>query len=305
MNIIRNIKQIHKNRACVLTIGNFDGVHLGHNKIIKKVQEIATVKNLDANILTFQPHPVAIFKPQNFKNFLITTLAQKLKIFKKYSLDNVFIISFNHDFADLSADDFVEKILVKKLQIKYLVIGYDFIFGKNREGNFDLLKKKSQEFDFEIFNIDALEKDGKAYSSSLIRLLIEERKVAKAAEILGRNFSVEACVVKGKKLANQIGFPTANIIAKTHIVKPKFGVYKSEIFIPFLNKKFKAITNFGIKPTIAHNSKPMFETHIFDFNQDIYGKKIIVELLDFMREERKFSSVEELKIQIVKDISAV
>lgn len=302
MRLIRHINQINSTRQNAVTIGNFDGVHIGHEQIILKTQEIASKNNLDTTILTFQPHPIALFKPQNFQNYLISSLAQKLRIFKKYQIDNVVIIPFSRDFADLSAIDFIEKILVEKLKVKYLIIGYDFIFGKNREGNFELLQEKSKQHKFNIINIEALRKDNEIHSSSLVRKLIKEAKIKQANEVLGKNFAIEGVVISGKRLANKIGFPTANLMPKPHIIQPKFGVYKSEIFIPSLNKNFKAITNFGIKPTVAQTMQPLYETHIFDFNGALYGKKIEVKLLDFIREEKKFESLEALKHQIEIDI---
>ncbi len=303
MKFIYNLKNITQDKPCALTIGNFDGVHLGHDKIINNLIEIAREKKINANLMSFYPHPLAVFKPEKFQNFLINSLAQKLKIFKNYSLNNVFIMPFTPNFAALSANDFVEEILVKRLKVKHLVIGYDFIFGKNREGNLQFLQKKAQESGFEITNFEALKNGDEIYSSSLAREFIREGNVKKAQEILGHNFAVEGIVVNGKKIGREIGFKTANIKAKPHIIKPCFGVYKSEVFIPFLNKKFQSITNFGIKPTLENQACAMFETHIFNFDQEIYGKKIIVELLDFVRPEKKFSSIDELKAQIKKDIN--
>ncbi len=312
MQIIRNLNKI-KNALpqlaipqLALAIGNFDGVHLGHMSIINEIKKIAKEKNISSAILTFEPHPVAFFQPDKARDFRITNLAQKLKIFKEQQIDYVIILPFNQNLANIEAYDFIQKILVKSLNVKSLVIGYDFIFGKNREGNFSFLEKESKKFDFarrfDLMEISALKKSQEICSSSFIRKLLKDGKVVESNQFLGRNFTITGIVNEGRKLARQLGFPTANLIAKPHIIKPKFGVYKTLTFIPHLNQKFPSITNFGIKPTVQEEKIPLYETHIPNFNQDLYGKKIEVEFIDFVREEKKFASLEELKSQILDDL---
>lgn len=307
MQIIRNLNKI-KNALpqLVLTIGNFDGMHLGHMAIINEIKKIAKEKNISSAILTFEPHPVTLFRSDRPKDFRINGLAQKLKTFKEQQIDYIIILPFNQNLANLEAYDFIQKILVKSLNVKSLVIGYDFIFGKNREGNFSLLEKESKNFDsarrFDLMEISALKKSQEIYSSSFIRKLLKEGKVVESNQFLGRNFTITGIVNEGRKLARQLGFPTANLIAKPHIIKPKFGVYKTLTFIPHLNQKFPSITNFGIKPTVQDGEIPLYETHIPNFSQDLYGKKIEIEFLDFVREERKFASLEDLKRQIADDL---
>lgn len=303
MKLIRHFNQIENlPKPLALTIGNFDGVHLGHLKIIDSVKKIAKEKNFCSAILTFEPHPVNFFNPNKPRDFRLTSLAQKLKICADAEIDYVILLPFNQKISELKAQYFVEQILVKSLNVKHLTVGYDFIFGKNREGNFELLKNLSQQFDFELSKISAQSQSGEIYSSSLIRRLISEGKIGLANELLGKTFKVSGIVNEGKKLANQLGFPTCNLRAKPHIIKPKFGVYKTATFIPSLGEKFSSITNFGVKPTIGGRFLPLFETHILNFNQNIYGKKIEVEFLDFIREEKKFASLDELKNQIKSDI---
>jgi riboflavin kinase/FMN adenylyltransferase len=307
MQIIRNLNKI-KNALprLVLTIGNFDGMHLGHMAIINEIKKIAKEKNISSAILTFEPHPVTLFQPDRAKDFRINGLAQKLKIFKEQQIDYVIILPFNQNLANIEAYDFIQKILVKSLNVKSLVIGYDFIFGKNREGNFSLLEKESKNFDFarrfDLMEISALKKSQEICSSSFIRKLLKDGRVVESNQFLGRNFTITGIVNEGRKLARQMGFPTANLIAKPHIIKPKFGVYKTLTFIPHLNQKFPSITNFGIKPTVQEEKIPLYETHIPNFNQDLYGKKIEVEFIDFVREEKKFASLEGLKRQILDDL---
>lgn len=302
MKIIRSLEQISKNHpALALTIGNFDGVHLGHLAIINQVKKIAKEKNLSSAILTFEPHPAAFFKTKNNLDFRLTSLAEKLRIFKELKIDYVVILPFNQKLAEIEAEDFVKKIIIKKLHVCDLTIGYDFNFGKNRGGNFKMLEG----FDLNLKEISPVKIADKTCSSTNVRNLIIDGKIKEANEILGRNFLIKGLVITGKKLARDLGFATANLKSKPALIKPKFGVYKSKIFIHHLNKTFNSITNFGIKPTIDNiGAEPIFETHIFDFNQDIYGKKISVELLDFIRPEKKFSSLIELKKQIEADVKS-
>ncbi len=306
MKIIRNLNQIEMPLPnLALTIGNFDGVHLGHLKIISEVKKIAAEKKIASAVLTFEPHPAAFLRSQKTQDFRITNLAQKLKIFAELKINYVIVLPFNLALSEISAPDFLEKILLQKLNMKHLVIGYDFIFGKNRQGNFQFLEQQTQKLGFSLSEISAVKNDQQTCSSSLIRKLVSEGKIFAANQFLNRNFTICGLVNQGQKLASQLGFPTANLVSKPHFIKPKFGVYKTETFILHLNKKFSSITNFGIKPTIGGNSKPLFETHILDFKQNIYDKKIVVEFLDFIREEKKFVSLDELQKQIKLDIESL
>ena len=244
IHIIRSINhQFPSLPPLALTIGNFDGVHLGHQKIISTVKEVAKSKNLKSAILTFEPHPVAFFKPNLRDNFRLTSLAQKISLFQKMNVDFVAIFPFNKSLSEISAQDFVNEILLGSLNIKHLTIGHDFVFGKNRFGNFDFLQKKSQKYGFELSEIEALKIEQKICSSSAIRQAIAEGEIINANKFLGRNFFVEGVIVTGQKLARNLGFPTANVKVKPHIIKPKFGVYKSKIHLPHLNQTFNSITN--------------------------------------------------------------
>ena len=306
MKIIRGLNHIANNLPpLALTIGNFDGVHLGHLKIIDEVKKIAKEKKLSSAILTFEPHPISFLRPEKACDFRITSLAQKLKIFSEADINYVITLPFNKNLSEILAQDFVQKILVEALNIKHLTIGYDFTFGKNREGNFKLL----EEFNFDLTEILPVKNHEQTCSSSVIRKLLNEGKIAEANKILGRNFTISGLVNEGKKLASQLGFPTANLITKPQLIKPKSGVYKTKTFIPFLKKEFLSITNFGLKPTpYALHLTPnayLFETHIPNFSENIYGKKIIVEFIDFIREEKKFASMKELREQIAEDIKKI
>jgi riboflavin kinase/FMN adenylyltransferase len=306
MRLIRSLNQIKTALPkTVLTIGNFDGIHLGHLEIIKEIKRISKAKNLSTAILTFEPHPISFLRPDRPKDFRISSLAEKLRIFRELEIDFVIALPFNQALADIEAENFIYEILIKKINTQHLVIGYDFIFGKNREGNFRLLEEKSKELNFDLSEVSAIKAHDYTCSSTIIRHFIKAGDISSANQILGKEFSVSGLVNEGRKLANQLGFPTANIISKNHIIKPKFGVYKTITHIPHLNLKLPSITNFGIKPTLDEAIIPLYETHILNFSQNIYGKKIIVEFIDFIRDEKKFASLEELKKQIALDVTSL
>jgi len=305
MKVIRNLKNISAIPPLALAIGNFDGVHCGHLAIIDEVKKIAKAKNLSCAILTFEPHPVCFFNKEKKHGFRITTLSQKLKIFRDLGIDYCIVLPFNHDLSEINADDFINKILLKSFNTKHLVVGYDFIFGKNRQGNFDLLKESSQKFDFGLSKVEAKKDSAEIFSSSLVRKAISQGNIKKANKLLNKKFSICGIVVNGRKLASQLGFPTANVNTKPQVIQPKFGVYKTSTFIPKLNKTFPSITNFGVKPTIDDKRIALFENHILGFSQNLYDQKIIIEFEDFIRDEKKFSSIEELKEQITSDIKKI
>ena len=290
-------------KGLCLTIGNFDGVHLGHQAIIKNLKEISKQRNLASAIMTFEPHPLAFFNDNKKIDFRISTLKQKIKILQKFNIDYLILQNFNKRFADLSADFFIKNILEKTLSIKHLLVGYDFTFGKNRQGNFKDLEGAN--FVLEEINPVKIEIANQhlTCSSSLVRSLLKSGDIKNANKILGHNFTIEGEVIHGKKLAQTLGFPTLNLNCKSQQIQPKFGVYKSFVRISNNKERLLSITNFGVKPTIDNKeSRPLFETHLLNFNGDLYGKKITIELEDFIREEKKFSSIEDLKNQINLDI---
>lgn len=315
MIIIRNINQIKSlsnlalsNLALpnlALTIGNFDGMHLGHLAIVNQIKKVAKEKKLASAIITFEPHPISFFNAEKKKNFRITTLAQKLNLFQENGIDYAIILPFNQKTSEITALDFINDILVTKLNTKELIIGYDFIFGKDRQGDFNLLEQESKNLGFNLTEIAAVKIDDQTSSSSIVRQLISNGNVSEANKLLNKSFAISGLVNQGRKLASQLGFPTANLNPKPHQIMPKFGVYKSSTFIHHLNQTFPSITNFGIKPTITNHQTPLFETHIPAFDQMIYGKKVTVNFLEFIREEKEFSSIEELKKQITKDVSLI
>lgn len=302
MIFIKNLNQAQINKPLCLTIGNFDGIHLGHQKILKQVKNTANENNLQSGVLSFEPHPYFFFKKEKLTNFRIFNLSQKINLIKEQKIDYLIILQFNNNFAQITAEDFIKKILIDKLNLKKLIVGYDFAFGKNRLGNFHTLVKAAQENNFSVNKIDQLTIDNKICSSSLIREYIMQGDFLNCSKFLGQNFYITSAVISGQKIARQIGFPTINLLPKKGLIKPKYGVYKTTTYIPKLDKKFPSITNFGIKPTINNQKKELYETHILNFNGDLYNQKIKIEFHDFLREEKKFANIDQLKTQIENDI---
>lgn len=285
-------------KPSVVTIGTFDGVHIGHQKIIKRLISISKEKHLDSVLLTFFPHPRMVLQTQlDIK--LINTLEERKTILSKMGLDHLVVKEFTKEFSRLSAYDYVKNILVDELKAKYIIIGYDHRFGKNRSADINDLKEFGKEFDFEVEEISAQDIENVAVSSTKIRKALVSGDIQTANQYLGYHFSLSGIVVKGKQLGSKLGFPTANIAPKEHYkLIPKNGAYvvKSNIG----NKSFYGMLNIGTNPTV-NGSSTSIEVHFFNFNQDLYGKTITVEFIDWLRNEEKFHSLEQLQIQLHKD----
>lgn len=304
MKIIRSLNQIEtKLEPLALTIGNFDGVHLGHRAIIKKLGEIAQAQNLKRALLTFEPHPYLFFNQTAPKDFLITDLSEKIRRLNS-AFDYLIILPFDKNLAELSAADFVEKILINKLNAKHIVIGHDFVFGKNRSGNFALLESEAKRHQFELTQVSAVTLGDTICSSSSIRRLIRDGKIAEANKLLGENFAVEGKVIKGRGVGKELNCKTANIQPQSLVIKPKLGVYRALTLIEKSAKKFPSAVNFGISPTFVTDGIALYESHLLSFNEDLLGKTIRIELVDFLRDEKKFDSIDELKQWIKTDILA-
>jgi riboflavin kinase/FMN adenylyltransferase len=291
-----------ENKYFTATIGNFDGVHIGHQDLIRNLQNFAKEKNQSTLLITFDKNS-KLTHSQNKKNFLLTTHSEKLQILKN-KVDKIICISFTNEFKEISAESFIENTL-KKLQINSLVIGKNFRFGKDRLGDIEMLKKYFDEKNIRSLNL--LEKNNIQCSSTMIRNLLHNGEIEKANNLLGYDYFIQGRVRKGKKIASNIlGFPTINIINEEKIL-PKFGVYKVIVSIKNKNQieKHFGIANIGIKPTISNKNQPMIEVHIKDFSKNIYRKNVKIEFIKFIREEKKFDNIESLKEQIQKDINMV
>ena len=281
-----------------MTIGTFDGVHLGHQKVLSNLINSAKKNNASSVLLTFFPHPrMVLQKDSHIK--LINTIEERIELLKKTELDALVIHEFTEDFAEKTALDFVKNVLVDHLKISNLIIGYDHRFGKNREGNFDQLTEYGKTFGFEVNKISQQEIDHITISSTKIRKAIELGNIEEANRYLGYYFMLTGEIVKGKNLGEKIGFPTANLfIEETYKLLPKTGSYivKSELE----NQTVYGMMNIGYNPTVK-GKKQTIEIHFFNFNKDLYGKKIQIDVLKFLREEQKFASVEDLKNQLEID----
>ena len=287
-----------KDSLC-LTIGNFDGFHNGHQEILKTLKKISIDKKLFSAVMSFDPHPRSFFN-KDVDNFNIYTKKDKLNFLKDFGIDIYINFSFDKKLSEYSSNEFIDEILVKKLNIKNLIVGSDFKFGKDREGNVDILNSFSKIYNYEINLVNAVNIKNKKekYSSSLIRKDIEDGNFENVSKSLGRYWHMTGKIVEGQKKARKINFPTANMEPDNHIL-PKKGVYCVEVV--YSGKKYFGISNFGVRPTVD-GSKLLLETHIFNFDEEIYGKELTVRFLTFIRSEQKFDNFDLLTEQIKKDI---
>ncbi len=298
MKVIENYKNFSISKKSIVTIGTFDGVHVGHQKIMEQLVATAQENNAKSVLLTFFPHPRMVLQKDNSLK-LINTIAEKIEILEKTGLDYLIIHPFDKDFSRLTAFDFVRTILVNHLNTAELVIGYDHRFGKNREGNFEQLQEYGHMYDFKVTEIPAQDINQISVSSTKIRNAILNAEIEKANEYLGYSFSLKGTVVSGEKLGNTIGYPTANIeLLETYKLIPKTGAYLIRSFLH--GKTIYGMMNIGNRPTV-NGVKETIEVHFFDLNKDLYGRQLTIELLTFLRDEQKFSSIEELKKQLFLD----
>ena len=294
-----NTKETFKSRNLCLCIGNFDGIHLGHQHVIKKIIKNSQSDNLKSAIMTFVPHPKIYFKKTD-GNFNIITNSYKKNFLKSLGVENYIEYNFNKTLSNLDAVDFIEKILVKQLSVKKIVVGKDFRFGKDRKGDTSLLKKLSSKHKYKLSIIGHVKnkRTNLKFSSSIIRKNINEGSFEKVSQALGRNWFMQGKIVKGSQKARLINFPTANMKPGNHIL-PKKGVYCVNVI--FNGNLYKGIANFGERPTVK-GVNLLLETHIFEFNREIYGKELTVEFLTFIRSEKKFKDFKSLTTQINKDV---
>tara|TARA_Y100000780_G_scaffold232485_1_gene264501 strand:+ start:23728 stop:24681 length:954 start_codon:yes stop_codon:yes gene_type:complete len=284
----------------VVTIGNFDGVHLGHQALIQKCISEAKKKSQKAVVLSFRPHPIKVLFPEkNIKKLF--SYADQEKRLQEFGVDFFVRQPFSRDLSDLSAERFLNEIVIKPLNPSMLVVGYDFAFGANREGTIEYLKEYCKTNEIELHVQSPVRIEGEIVSSSLLRSLVAEGRMALAAKCLGRNFYLQGVVEKGAGRGKQIGFPTANIFTSSECF-PKNGVYTSKVLLN--GRSFASITNVGENPTFEDKTRRpvQVETHILDFDQDIYGDILRVEFVEFLRAEKKFSGVDQLVEQIKEDV---
>ena len=275
----------------------FDGVHLGHKCIIDELKKVGSAHHLETAVLTFWPHPRFVFNP-NEDLKLLNTLDEKTLLMEKYGINNLFLKEFDDEFRNLTGEEFVRQILIEKLNVKYLIIGYDHSFGKNKSGNFELLQKLSKELDFEVEQMEAINIHENNISSTKIRKALLAGNILEANEMLGYSYSVSGTVVHGKKLGRTIGYPTANIETENIKLLPKKGAYIVEVLVN--NLQYKGMLSVGTNPTV-NGEKLTVEVYILDFEGDIYDKKITVKFRDFLHEEIKFEGLEKLIERLDED----
>ena len=298
MKIYRSIEDYDEDKRSAVTIGTFDGIHLGHQEILSRLIESSKNKDLNSVVLTFFPHPRIILNKYNEVK-MIDTLDEKIIHLNEIGIDSLIIHPFDRNFSLLSANQFIKDFLVDKLKIKHIIIGYDHRFGKGREASVTDLKNYANDYDFTVEEIKAQEIEKITVSSTKIRNSINQGDIKTTEKYLGRYFNLTGKVVKGDGLGKKINYPTANIfIEETYKIIPKDGVYLVETIIK--DKLFKGMMNIGHRPTIGTNVKSI-EVHLFNFNEDIYGQVISIKMISKIRDEKKFSSIQALKEQLVKD----
>ncbi|MDD4913762.1 MAG: bifunctional riboflavin kinase/FAD synthetase [Methylococcales bacterium] len=300
MHLIRGLNQLQPFiDGCVLTIGNFDGLHLGHKLVMNNLAAHGKRLNLPAVAMIFEPQPLEYFLGEHAPSRL-TRLREKVIQFSKLPIDALLVLPFNNTIADYDAEQFIADILVKRLGVRHLVIGDDFHFGKSRRGNFALLQTKGREYGFEVENTMSLELDGLRISSTLIRDALLEGRLDQARAMLGRDYSICGRVAHGDKRGRELGFPTANL-RMFRKNAPIAGVFS--VTLTGLNgMEYQGIANVGTRPTVDGGAKAVLETHLFDFNADIYGRYVEVHFKKKIRDEMRFPSLEALQRQIKDDI---
>ncbi len=288
-----------KYRKSIILIGNFDGLHLGHQKLFKFAKEYKKKFRLKIGVVTFEPMPKMYFN-RSLKNFRISNLNQKKKILKKMGIDFIIIKKFDKKFSKIKSDEFIKIFLYKKLRAKYIFVSNNFKFGNKRKGNVKQLIQNEKKFNFKIIKPKPLRKKNKVISSTLIRKLLINGNLDEANRFLKRNWSIEGIVEKGRQQGKKIGFPTCNIDIKDYVIA-KNGVYAVKVY---LNKRIlplKGIANLGFRPTFKQK-KILLEVYIFNFSGNLYNKHLTIEFIDFIRKEKKFKNINQLKKQINLDI---
>jgi riboflavin kinase/FMN adenylyltransferase len=299
MELIRGLSQLrHKHRGCVATIGNFDGVHRGHQAILQQLKMRAEFLHIPTTVVIFEPQPFEFFAPQESPARL-TRLREKILAMQRYAVDRILSIRFDEEFAHSSAIDFIDKVLIDGLQVRHLVIGDDFCFGQKRSGNFAILQESSAQHGFTIESQPTFMIGNERVSSTRIRNALARGDLAESTLLLGRPYTLCGRVRRGEQFGRQIGFPTTNIFLYRRI-SPLTGVFAARMY-GVEDKPLSGVANLGMRPTVG-GDELLLEVHLFDFNKFIYGKYVEVEFVEKIRDEQRFSSIDALKNQIETDV---
>ncbi|GBG14157.1 riboflavin kinase / FMN adenylyltransferase [Novimethylophilus kurashikiensis] len=296
MQILRHFPE-HAEVPCALAIGNFDGVHIGHQAILKQLTKTAKALGMMSSVLTFEPHPREFFKPEAAP-VRLASMREKLELFAKYGVERAIVCQFDGDFAAMSADNFIEDILRKSLDARLILVGEDFRFGAHRMGNVQSLRDAG----CQVENLPDVEIEGVRVSSTAVRQALATGDLAQAKRLLGRDYSISGHVVHGDKVGRQLGYPTANV-QMHHDKPPLTGIYAVKL-AGLENKDLPGVASLGFRPTVKNNGKPTLEVHLFDFEGDLYGHHVQVKFLQKIRDEEKFPDLETLKRQIALDEQA-
>lgn len=300
MKVFYDLKDLPRFKNAVLTIGSFDGVHFGHQQILERINHLARDAEGESIVITFHPHPRLVIYPKDDSLRLITTINEKIQLLERYGVDNVIVVPFTVEFSQQSADQYIEQFLVEKFHPRYIVIGYDHRFGLNRQGNIDYLKQHSAADNFEVIEIQKHEVETIAVSSTKVRHALETGEVSTAATLLNHYFTLTGTVVHGQKIGNTIGFPTANVeISDSHKLIPPYGVYS--VFVHHNNTRYKGMLYIGERPVLKEHHNRTIEVNIFDFDKNIYGDRLQLELVDFLRPDTTFDGLPALQKALRQD----
>jgi len=299
IKVYKNFKINNSYKNSIILIGNFDGLHSGHQKLFKQAEKFKKKLNLKLGVITFDPIPKMFFD-KKIKNYRLSNFDQKVSYFEKFNVDFLINKNFNKKFSKITYKKFIENILYKSLKIKYIFVSNNFRFGYKREGNVKLLKKFQKKYQYKLINPKPLIIKNKVISSTLIRKLLQNGELSSANKILKRNWSIEGTVEKGRMMGKKIGFPTCNIDIKNYILA-KTGVYAVKVNVKKNRKIYGGIANLGYRPTF-NQKKLLLEVNLFNFSGNLYNKKLSVEFLKFIRGEKKFNGVDDLRNQIKRDL---
>jgi len=301
MNVYRDFNEIQRDENTVLTVGSFDGVHRGHQKIIKRLKKIGSNENLRALIITFDPHPqITLQSKAKPPISILTNINEKVKTFRNYGIEHCLVVTFSYEFSQTPAEKFIRELLYEKVGIKKILIGYDHMFGKNRSGDKSLLDELSEELKFDVERIDALETGEVVISSTKIRNALQNGEIQKANEMLGHEYMLQGTVVKGDQRGKTLGFPTANIVPPDrHKLIPGNGVYLVSSNID--GKNVFGMANIGLRPTFKNDITPTIEVNFLEFDGNLYDRDLYISFKSYIRPEKKFNSPEELIKQINSD----